>query len=209
LGIKFERGLASIALEANSLGIGLSLKYVPDYAFEFVEKEKGTALFHPVGFPQYSVEAHSNEIAISLTDFRVLNSEEDSAHLGCNLRPGLSMETVLQGLLVRFTKDKTGNIHREVLTRHWSDWIDYWEIDFEYGKRQSLKETAKDSGTRVSRPGKPLFVSQWQSYRTRKKRKLKLTSPKRHYALSGLHEIAVKAIDIFGYETMEIIRTGV
>ncbi len=176
LGSEFEISLASTVVEAHRLGIGLSLKYIPDDVLDTVETEKGRERFYPAGFPEVFVKADSNEVTVSLTDFRVYNRDEDIERLECKLKPGFSMDTVSQGFLIRITKDRGGKIHREVLTRRWSDWIDYWEVDFEYGKRQELTETVSDCGTRLSEPGKPVFVSQWQTYRTRKNRKLKLTS---------------------------------
>jgi len=33
---------------------------------------------------------------------------------------------------VKVSKDKKGVITREVLTKQWTDWIDYWSVDFDY-----------------------------------------------------------------------------
>ena len=60
----------------------------------------------------------------------------------------------------------------------WSDWIDYWSVDFEYDGE--------------------VFVNQWQSYRTRRERDLSLVSDPHEYEHSGLKRIVVKVIDIFG-----------
>ncbi len=65
----------------------------------------------------------------------------------------------------------------------WSDWIDYWSVDFEY-----------DGG---------IFVNQWQAYRTRRERKLNLISDPHEYEAGDREPktIAVKIIDIFGNDT--------
>ncbi len=63
----------------------------------------------------------------------------------------------------------------------WSDWIDYWSVDFEYDGE--------------------VFVNQWQSYRTRQDRSLNLVSDPHEYEESGLKSIVVKVIDIFGNDT--------
>ena len=60
----------------------------------------------------------------------------------------------------------------------WSDWIDYWSVDFEYDGE--------------------VFVNQWQSYRTRRERDLSLVSDPHEYEHGGLKRIVVKVIDIFG-----------
>ena len=66
----------------------------------------------------------------------------------------------------------------------WSDWIDYWSVDFEYDGE--------------------VFVNQWQSYRTRRDRDLRLVSDPREYgdgAGVGGRLVLVKVIDIFGNDT--------
>ena len=63
----------------------------------------------------------------------------------------------------------------------WSDWIDYWSIDFEY-----------DGET---------FINSWQSYRTRKDSSLSLISDPHHYETAGRKTVVVKVIDIFGNDT--------
>ncbi len=65
----------------------------------------------------------------------------------------------------------------------WSDWIDYWSIDFEY-----------DGET---------FINQWQSYRTRKNRTLALRSDPHRYDKPGTYRVVVKIIDIFGNDTTQ------
>jgi adenine-specific DNA-methyltransferase len=65
----------------------------------------------------------------------------------------------------------------------WSDWIDYWSVDFEH-----------DGET---------YINQWQSYRTRKDPKLALRSAPHVYAAAGTYRIVVKVIDIFGNDTTQ------
>jgi adenine-specific DNA-methyltransferase len=65
----------------------------------------------------------------------------------------------------------------------WSDWIDYWSIDFEH-----------DGET---------FINQWQAYRTRKNRTLTLRSDPHQYGKPGEYSVAVKVIDIFGNDTTQ------
>ena len=63
----------------------------------------------------------------------------------------------------------------------WSDWIDYWSIDFAF-----------DGET---------FVNQWQAYRTRKEPRLTLRSDPYEYDEPGEFRVVVKVIDIFGNDT--------
>ncbi len=67
----------------------------------------------------------------------------------------------------------------------WSDWIDYWAVDFEYDGE--------------------VFVNQWQAYRTRQNRELKLISDPWPYDPQLGRSILVKIIDIFGNDaTVEL-----
>jgi len=63
---------------------------------------------------------------------------------------------------------------------HWSEWIDYWAVDFNY----------RDD----------TFHNEWQSYRTRKDRSLQL-SVNNQYDQPGKYTILVKVIDILGNDT--------
>ena len=64
---------------------------------------------------------------------------------------------------------------------NWSDWIDYWSVDFEF------------DGS--------VFVNQWQAYRTQRNRELVLVSDPHRYESPGRKLIVVKVIDIFGNDT--------
>jgi len=46
----------------------------------------------------------------------------------------------------------------------------------------------------------------WQSYRTRKERKLELKSDPHAYETKGNHLIMVKVIDIFGNDTTKVLE---
>ncbi len=63
----------------------------------------------------------------------------------------------------------------------WSDWIDYWSVDFDF-----------DGET---------FVNRWQAYRTRREPSLMLRSDPFQYDNPGSKRIVVKVIDIFGNDT--------
>jgi DNA modification methylase len=72
--------------------------------------------------------------------------------------------------------------------RHFSQWIDYWAIDWDY------------------RVGP--FHNRWRSYRTRREPKLALSA--RHlYEETGSYAVVVQVIDIFGGETTGTIRVAV
>jgi adenine specific DNA methylase Mod len=70
--------------------------------------------------------------------------------------------------------------------KKWSDYIDYWSVDWDWNE--------------------DTFHNMWQSYRTRKERKLELTSDAHKYENRGDHKIMIKVIDIFGNDTTHVIE---
>jgi len=75
-------------------------------------------------------------------------------------------------------KDKNGIVTKEKLTKTWTDWIDYWSVDFDFeSKREIIR--VKDEATGEAEEiwtGDYIFENEWQSFRTKKHRTLKLTS---------------------------------
>jgi len=77
----------------------------------------------------------------------------------------------------------------------WSDYVDYWAVDFTYGR-------STDSA------GADTFRNQWQSYRTRADRRLELTAT-HDYDEPGTHTVLVKVVDIFGNDTTTAVPVTV
>lgn len=71
---------------------------------------------------------------------------------------------------------------RDKITK-WSDYVDYWAIDWNFRN--------------------DTFMQGWVAYRTRKNRKLPLTSDEHTYEKPGTYTIMVKVIDIFGNDTSQ------
>ena len=113
-------------------------------------------------------------------------------------------------LIVRVGKDKNGKITREPLTKHWTDWIDYWAVDFDFeSKREIIRVRNEDTGeTEEQWSGDYIFENEWQSFRTKKDRSLGLTSMA-HECTPGRRKIAVKVVDIFGNDTMKLLDVGI
>ena len=65
----------------------------------------------------------------------------------------------------------------------WSDYIDYWAVDWDFRS--------------------DTFMQGWVAYRTRKERKLPLTSDRHTYERAGAYRVLVKVIDIFGNDTSQ------
>jgi DNA modification methylase len=72
--------------------------------------------------------------------------------------------------------------------RHWSQWIDYWAVDW---------DNKGDT-----------FHNEWQTYRTRKEPKLALETA-HTYAEKGEYKVVVKVIDILGNDTTKTVKVKV
>lgn len=62
--------------------------------------------------------------------------------------------------------------------------------------------------TREEWTGDFIFENEWQSFRTKKERSLKMKSVA-HEVTPGPRKIAVKVVDIFGNDTMTIVEVTV
>ena len=71
------------------------------------------------------------------------------------------------GRLVRSIGTRHGETQSHILTGTWSDWIDYWAVDFNYGRAAQISSPSGDNSG--SPEDKPVFTSVWHSFRTPKK----------------------------------------
>jgi adenine-specific DNA-methyltransferase len=220
LGFEFEMGLFPNVLdEARGKGIDIAPKYIPAEVFDKRAVERNQVVFHDVSYIE--VKPHVNKgtkkkpstVAVELTDFSVFYSQDSIAQaeesLGKTKRAG-SKIVVEKGQIVKLAKDKKGIIQREQLTGHWTDWIDYWSVDFDFeSKREIIRVKDPASGeTREEWTGDFIFENEWQSFRTKKDRSLELESVA-HEVTPGRRKIAVKVVDIFGNDTMTIVEVSV
>ncbi len=172
-------------------------------------------------------------MTVELTDFSVYYSQGLAESITADLKEGKSEVVCEQGKLVKISKDKMGIVTREVLTKKWTDWVDYWAVDFDYESRKEIIKVEKGAGVNVvqgylsgqepaqrelSLPaadfeerwtGAFIFENEWQSFRTRQSRELDLVSASHTYRKPGRYTIAVKVIDIFGNDTMTLLPVNV
>jgi hypothetical protein len=126
------------------------------------------------------------------------------------LKKGDSKIVIDQGQVVKVEKSKEGIVKRTQLTNHWSDWVDYWAIDYDFENRKEIvnvknKVTGDPESTWT---GDFIFENEWQSFRSKKDRKLELIGAPKEVP-SGNIKIAVKVVDIFGNDTMKVITVKV
>ncbi|MBO6724528.1 MAG: site-specific DNA-methyltransferase [Rhizobiaceae bacterium] len=210
LGFEFEMGLFPNVLdEARGKGIDISPKYIPADVFDKRAVEKNQVVFHDVSFIEVKPHVKGGSVAVELTDFSVFYSQDSIANAEATLKDKGSRIVVEKGQIVKVSKDKDGIVTRETLTQNWTDWIDYWSVDFDFeNKREIIRTQNSDTGEwEESWTGDYIFENEWQSFRTKKDRKLELTSVF-HECSPGRRKIAVKVVDIFGNDTMTIAEVS-
>ncbi len=207
LGFEFEMGLFPDSLEeAKRKGIDISAKYIPADVFDKRAVERNQVSFHDVAYIEAKAHYKKNSVAIELKDFSVFYNQDATSDVADGLKNKASKVVVEQGQIVKVTKDKDGKIKREKLTAKWSDWVDYWSVDFNYGSKKEIirtKNQATDQWEEVW-TGDYIFENEWQSFRTKRDRSLELKSPY-HELESKTQKIAIKVVDIFGNDTMTVI----
>lgn len=231
LAFEFEMGLfPAVLAEAKGKGIDLTPKYIPPEVFDKRAVEKGQVVFFDIAFVEATPRHDKKDklkLAIELTDFSVFYNQGQADAAEADLKEGKSAVVCEGGHLVKVTKSKSGVVTREKLTRKWTDWVDYWAVDFNYESRKEILRQPKDNGLQPWEEvrekiaagekveweevwsGGYLFENEWQSFRTRKNRELELVSAPHVYDRPGRYTVAVKVIDLFGNDTMTLVPVNV
>ncbi|CCB91123.1 Modification methylase EcaI [Waddlia chondrophila 2032/99] len=207
LGFEFEMGLfPQILNEAKAKGVDIAPKYIPSEVFDKRAVERNQVVFHDVAYIEVKPHTKKHEVAIELTDFSVFYSQDAIKEAEASLKDNSKKIVVDNGQIVRVYKDKKGVISREVLTKNWSDWVDYWAVDFDFGSKKEIIVLQNPESEELEEvwTGDYIFENEWQSFRTRKDRKLELKSAY-HDCQPGKRKVAVKVVDIFGNDTMTIV----
>jgi DNA modification methylase len=226
LGFEFEMGLFPNVLdEAKAKGTDIAPKYIPAEVFDKRAVEKNQVVFHDVSFIEVTPHVKGASVAVELTDFSVYYTQDSIANAEATLKDKGSRIVVEQGQIVKVSKDAHGIVTREILTKKWTDWIDYWAVDFNYESkreiiRQKLVPSSQETFAGLEGPqqeleqyeevwtGDYVFENEWQSFRTKKDRTLEMTSVYKECE-PGRRKLAVKVVDIFGNDTMTIVEVTV
>ncbi len=213
LGFDYEMGLDFE--QAKKLGIDVQLKVIPREVFDKKAVEKGQVKFYDVAYievkPIIRGRGNAKEVAIELTDFSVFYNQDNTGEVEEKLQSGGSKIVIENGQVIKISKDKqTDIIEKEVLTKKWTDWIDYWSVDFEFeSKKEIVRVVDEKTGEEKEEwTGSYIFENEWQSFRTKKDRSLELTSAFKD-AQKGKMKIAIKVIDIFGNDTTKVIEVNI
>ncbi len=229
LGFDWEMGLD---LEIGKrLGIEVQLKVIPREVFDKKAVEKGQVKFYDVAYievkPIIQGRGNVKEVAIELTDFSVFYNQDNTGEVEEKLQAGGSKIVIKEGKVIKISKDKQNDlIEEEILTKKWTDWIDYWSVDFDFENKKEIVRVAKEKtvqqkldGTNDPQQmqiddfeekwtGNFIFENEWQSFRTKKDRTIELTSAFKEVS-KGRKKIAIKVIDIFGNDTTKVIEVNI
>ena len=234
LAFEFEMGLFPAVLEeARGKGIDLAPKYIPAEVFDKRAIDKGQVVFHDISFveatPRYD-KKNKFAVTIELSDFSVYYTQGAAEAAIAAMKEGKSEVMCEQGQLYKVSKNKEGVVTKERLTKHWTDWVDYWAVDFDYMSRKEIIKVPVGTGLNgvATLPGleEPqgeirlpqfeerwtggyIFENEWQSFRTRQNRDLELVTAMHTYDRPGRYTVAVKVIDIFGNDTMTLVPVNV
>ncbi|MCK9439375.1 site-specific DNA-methyltransferase [Patescibacteria group bacterium] len=211
LGFDYEMGINFE--EAKKQGINIQFKIIPKEVFDKKAVEKGQVKFYDVAYievnPIIKGRGNLKELSIELIDFSVFYNQDNNGELEEKLKAGGNKVIIENGDVVKLSKDKTGIIEREVLTKNWTDWIDYWSIDFDFeSKKEIVKIINEDNKEEEKWTGSYVFENEWQSFRTKKDRKIELVSAIKEVS-TGRRKIAIKVIDIFGNDTTKVIEINI
>ena len=114
---------------------------------------------------------------------------------------------------------------RDKLTKHWTDWVDYWAVDFDYESRKEIINVPRSlrtgeapcpAGSRQMNSSTSMTVGRRVHFRERVAELPHPQGPRpgidhrRHtYPKPGRYIVAVKVIDIFGNDTMTLVPVAV
>ena len=211
LGFDYEMGLDFS--QYKDQGIDIAFRIIPREVFDKKAVEKGQVKFYDVAFIEAEAikKGHGKmvEVSIKLNDFSVFYNQDDSGEIVEALRPGGAKVVVENGQVIKIVKDKmTEEVTREILTKKWSDWIDYWAVDFDFASRKEIIKVIENGEEKEVWTGDYIFDNEWQSFRTKKNRNLELVSAPRELP-KGTYKVAVKVVDIFGNDTTKVIEVKI
>ena len=200
LGFEFEMGLfPNIRDIAGKQGVDLNCLYIPNDIFDKKAIKKHQIIFYNTAFIDAQIVTRKKEFCVKLKGYVVFDSDTLFEEALSELDKGEKREILMNNSIIKIEKGKDGKIKKQVIKMKWSDWVDYWSVDFDFeNKKEIIKEDGKDKWTNDY-----IFENEWQSFRT-KANEIEFETPSRSIVKGK--KIAVKVIDIFGNDTMKILE---
>ena len=206
-----EKGITKFDILGFEYALGFRI--IPREVFDKKAVEKGQVNFYDVAYieakPIIKGRGKSKQLSVELLDFSVHYNQDSLPNVEESLKKGAGKVILENGQVVKVTKDKeTDLIEKEILTKKWTDWVDYWSVDFDYESKKEVVKVTDGDEEKEEWTGNYIFENEWQSFRTKKDRSLELTSASKEVP-PGKYKVAVKVVDIFGNDTTKIIEVNV
>jgi hypothetical protein len=211
LGFEFEMGLVPHYIqEIREKGVVITPKYIPKDVFDPRAVAKGQVKFFDVAYLNTKETVKDKTLTITLTDFVTHYTQDDIEEIQQSMRSGNKV-IIEDGQIIKIEKSKEGIINRTLLTNNWSDWVDYWAIDFNYEYKQEIIKVKNEETGEMEElwSGNYLFENEWQSFRTKKTPNLEFSSIPHEYPQSGDYKVMVKVVDILGIDTSKIVEVKI
>ena len=204
-----EQGLfPNIINEAKVKGVDVACKIIPPDVFDKRAIDKNQVVFHDVAFIEFKPIIKKNKLSIELTGFSVDYSQEKIDEIIGELKPNKSRVILSSGQIIKVSRDKNGIEKKEVITKSWKDWIDYWAVDFDFeNKKETFKEKDSDGKIQEKWTGDFIFENEWQSFRNNSEI-MEFKSVGKEFSGKKSTKVAVKVIDIFGNDTMRVMKVN-
>ena len=200
LGFAYEMGLFPKAQnEAKEKGLDINFKRIPDEVFN--ERISKDIHFFDVAYIEAKARQINGKVSVDLANFLVMHSE---AGIKSILKNGGSRIVVKNNKAIRIKTNKKGIETKDFITNTWSDWIDYWSVDFDFESKKEMRPY-QNGEIKMKETGDFVFENEWQSFRTKQNKSLELKTP--FYDLKkNKIKIAVKVVDILGNDTIAILE---
>ncbi len=210
LGFDYEMGIDFAELSRQ--GVDAQFKVIPREVFDRRAVEKGHVKFYDVAYievkPIIKGRGNNKAIAVELCDFSVFYNQDSVEETEGSLKEGSNKIVIENGQVIKVSKDKkTAVVTKEVLTKKWTDWVDYWSVDFNMESRKEIIRVprhSRESGNPEGDHGSPIkafgddnqfeeiwtggyiFENEWQSFRTKKIENLSLFQPRKKFPKDGV-----------------------
>jgi len=144
LGVEIEMGFFPNVLDdARGKGIDIAPKYNPADGVEKRAFDKHQGVFYDVTYLEAKPLIQGTSVSIQLGDFTVFHSQDSigftEVSLASSEKAG-SRSVVANGKILKLSKNSRAQIRHEILTQHWTDWINSWTVDFnDKSKREIIR----------------------------------------------------------------------
>ncbi len=210
LGFEFEMGLIpNVQQELLDNGVDIRFRSIPREVFDKRAVEKGQVKFYDIAYVDVKTKIKGKTLSVELVDFKTQFTQDDLKEVEEALKKGSNKVIIENGQIIKTSKDENGLITHEILTKIWTDWIDYWSVDFDYENKKEYIKIGSNGNSRQEWSGNYIFENEWQSFRTKKNNNIELVTPEHEYEKKGRYKIAVRVVDILGQDTLKVVDVNI